>query len=136
LAVFVVDTSALICVLAEEDDSPRFRLAFKEADAIHISMGTVFEASCVARNERIVDGTTRLERLLTLLDPEYHAFDERQSMAAREAYSRYGRGSRHPAGLNIGDCFAYALAKTRNLPLLFKGEDFIHTDIVPALPPV
>jgi ribonuclease VapC len=135
LAAIVVDTSALICVINDEVDALRFKTAFHTADAIHIGVGTAFEASCVVRNERIYDGTARLNQLLAALDPEYAAFDEEQMLVARAGYTRYGRGSKHPAGLNMGDCFAYALAKTRNLPLLFKGDDFIHTDIVPALPP-
>lgn len=135
MAGVVVDTSALICVLNEEADVLRVKSVLHAADAVYISAGTAFEASCVVRNERIHDGTARLNQLLAILDPEYEVFDEEQLRAAGAAYLRYGRGSRHPAGLNMGDCFAYALAKTRNLPLLFKGDDFIHTDIVPALPP-
>lgn len=73
--------------------------------------------------------------MLDLIAPRFVAFDVDQLAAARVAYSRYGRGSGHPARLNMGDCFSYALAKSRNLPLLFKGDDFIHTDIEPALKP-
>lgn len=135
MAAVVVDTSALICVLNDEADALRYKSVLHDADVIHISVGTAFEASCVVRNERFYDGTARLSQLLAALDPDYAVFDEGQMLIARTGYVRYGRGSKHPAGLNMGDCFAYALAKTRNLPLLFKGDDFIHTDIVPALPP-
>ena len=135
MTAIAVDTSALVCILNDEADAMRFKSALHEAEAVYLSMGTVFEASCVVRSERIRDGSNRLDKLLDLLDAEYAAFDDEQLDAARTAYAQYGRGSRHAAGLNLGDCFSYALAKTRNLPLLFKGDDFIHTDIVPALRP-
>lgn len=135
MATFVVDTSALICLLSNEMEAPRFRVALHVADAVFISVATVFEASCVVRAERFSDGTQRLDRLLGSLDLDYAAFDDEQVLTARAAYVRYGRGSGHPARLNMGDCFSYALAKSRNLPLLFKGDDFIHTDIEPALKP-
>lgn len=76
-----------------------------------------------------------LQVLIDRLELTVVPFDLAQLEVARLAYSRYGRGSRHRADLNMGDCFAYALAKTRNLPLLFKGDDFIHTDIESALKP-
>ncbi|MGD9913946.1 MAG: type II toxin-antitoxin system VapC family toxin [Rhizobiaceae bacterium] len=133
MAAFVVDTSALISVLANEADAQQIKVALSSADSVHISVGTVFETSCVVRGDRFPEGTRRLDRLLQLLDLEYAAFDEEQMTIAREGYVRFGRGSGHRANLNMGDCFAYALAKTRALPLLFKGEDFTHTDIEPAL---
>lgn len=77
----------------------------------------------------------RLRAVLERLELTIAPFDEVQLEAARIAYSIYGRGLSHPANLNIGDCFSYALAKTRKVPLLFKGGDFIHTDIEPALKP-
>jgi ribonuclease VapC len=135
MAAFVVDTSALICVLSNETNASSYRDALHRADSVVIGIATVFEASCVARNERFPDGPRRLDRLLSALDMDYVAFDEEQMLVARDGYARYGRGSGHPAALNFGDCFSYALAKTRDLPLLFKGDDFIHTDIEPALKP-
>jgi ribonuclease VapC len=135
LAAFVVDTSALICVLNEEEEAGAFKLALKAADSVQISIGTAFEASCVVRDPRFPDGTSRLNALLHILDMDYAPFDDEQMHVARMAYARYGRGSGHRARLNMGNCFSYALAKSRNLPLLFKGDDFIHTDIEPALKP-
>ena len=135
MAAFVVDTSALICLLGNEVEAQPFRVALHAADAVLISVATVFEASCVAKGNRFFEGTARLNRLLVALDLEYAAFDEDQMLMAREGYARYGRGTGHKAGLNMGDCFSYALAKSRGLPLLFKGDDFIHTDIEPALTP-
>ncbi len=133
MAALVVDTSALICVLNSESDAQPFKVALHEADAVLISLATLFEASCVVRSDRFFEGTRRLDQLIASLDPEFADFDEAQLRVAREAYARYGRGAGHPAKLNMGDCFAYALARTRKLPLLFKGEDFVHTDIEPAL---
>ena len=72
-------------------------------------------------------------RLPALRDMVHAAFDDEQLRVARAGYAMYGRGSGHRAGLNMGDCFAYALAKTLRLPLLFKGDDFLHTDIDVAL---
>jgi ribonuclease VapC len=75
----------------------------------------------------------RLELLVENLSPQVVSFDLGQLAVAKAAYTRFGRGTGHPANLNMGDCFAYAVAKTRRLPLLFKGNDFIHTDVEPAL---
>jgi ribonuclease VapC len=133
MAAFVIDTSALICVLNSESDALPFKIALHEADAVQISLATVFEASCVVRGDRFFEGTRRLDQLMASLDAELADFDDVQLRVAREAYARYGRGAGHPAKLNMGDCFAYALARTRRLPLLFKGDDFIHTDVEPAL---
>lgn len=132
---FVVDTSAIIAVLNDEPESPLFKRSFHEADELLASTATVFEATCVAVNERFPSGPARLGQLIDLLALTMVPFDAEQLASARAAYARYGRGSGHPALLNMGDCFAYALAKTRNLPLLFKGDDFVHTDVEPALKP-
>ncbi|WP_328600472.1 type II toxin-antitoxin system VapC family toxin [Mesorhizobium xinjiangense] len=131
----MVDTSALIAVLNREADAERFIQAFHLSEALVISMATILEAHCVASRDALPQGQTRLRRLIVELNPEASPFDELQLVSARQAYARYGRGSGHRAKLNMGDCFSYALAKTRGLPLLFKGGDFIHTDIEPALTP-
>lgn len=131
---FVADTSALIVVLNVEPDVDLFRQAFQEADAVLISTATIFEASCVVARSRFVDGPGRLSALVESLSPEIVPFDSHQMQVAAEAYSRFGRGSGHPAKLNMGDCFSYALAKSKNLPLLFKGGDFSQTDVAPAMP--
>lgn len=135
MAAFVVDTSALICVINAEEEAPAFKSLLRSADMVQISLATVFEASCVARDPRFRGGAVRLGALLDVLDMDYVPFDLDQMRVARVAYERYGRGSGHRAGLNMGDCFSYALSKSRGLPLLFKGDDFIHTDIEPALRP-
>lgn len=133
MKAFAVDTSALIAILNDEDDATAYRQAFHEADEILLGTATFFEAACVVCRGKLDEGLFRLEALVEALSPTIVAFDLDQMTVARSAYVRFGRGSDNPARLNMGDCFAYALAKTRQLPLLFKGDDFIHTDIVPVL---
>lgn len=129
----VVDTSALIAILAQEPEAVAFVRSIAEADFALVSTATLHETFCVGSSERFVDGTSRLERIISELQLDKVAFDAAQLETSRAAYIRYGRGSGHAARLNLGDCFAYALAVNRSLPLLFKGGDFIHTDILPAL---
>ncbi|MEX0405487.1 type II toxin-antitoxin system VapC family toxin [Aquibium sp. LZ166] len=132
---FVLDSSVLIAILAAEPDADRFKRYIDDDINAQISAATVHEAFCVVSGERFRNGAARLDRMLGLIGPVIVPFDASQLSASREAYVRFGKGSGHPANLNMGDCFSYALAKTRNLPLLFKGNDFIHTDIEPALKP-
>ncbi|GLS31790.1 Uncharacterized protein, contains PIN domain [Mesorhizobium albiziae] len=131
----VVDTSVLIAILALEPEARSFARSIAEADFALVSTATLHETYCVGASERFVDGVNRLEKMVLELQLDKIAFDTAQLETSTAAYMRYGRGSGHAARLNFGDCFAYALAKTRNLPLLFKGDDFIHTDIEPALKP-
>lgn len=132
----VVDTSALIAVLNAEPEMDRISEVLDRSTHVAISAATLHEAFCVSMREKIVQGPQRLELLLGLVLPEVVPFDDRQLAGARAAYARYGRGAGDRPCLNMGDCFSYALAKSRNLPLLFKGDDFIHTDVEPALKPV
>ena len=132
---FVLDSSILIAILALEPEADRFKRYIDDNRSAFVSTATLHESFCVVADERFRQGPARLESMLDLIAPRFVAFDVDQLAAARVAYSRYGRGSGHPARLNMGDCFSYALAKSRNLPLLFKGDDFIHTDIEPALKP-
>jgi len=132
---FILDSSALIAILAAEPDADRFKRYIDDDADASISAATVHEAFCVATGERFPNGVARLARMFELINPTIVAFDAEQLIASREAFVRFGRGSGHPAKLNMGDCFSYALARTRKLPLLFKGDDFIHTDIESALRP-
>jgi ribonuclease VapC len=129
--MIVVDTSALIAILRNERDAIELAAALGSARKRFISAGTMLEAGAVT--VRRGDEYSRLMQLVERVQLEIVPTSEVEVQAGILASSRYGRGSSHPAKLNFGDCFAYALAKTRNLPLLFKGEDFIHTDIEPAL---
>lgn len=131
--MIVVDTSALIAVLFREPDCDTYRSAMFEADGAFMSAASVLEASMklVWYNERAMDD--ELDLLLQQLQIQPVAIELDQLAVARRAFRSYGKGTGHPARLNFGDCFSYALAKTRNLPLLYKGNDFIHTDICSAL---
>jgi ribonuclease VapC len=126
----VVDSSAVLAVLFTEPDESRFVAALEGSREILLSAATLVELSAVALGR--LGETDRLDRLLRTSAARVVALDEHQALAAREAFRRYGKG-RHRAGLNLGDCFAYALAKTRDLPLLFKGDDLAHTDVRSAL---
>lgn len=129
----VIDTSALVAVINGEPDAVRFLEALVSASRLCMSAATAHELNCVLLRHRRDDGPALLSGLLGRLEPEILPFDAVQLDIARAAYAFYGRGAKHKAGLNMGDCFAYALAKTADLPLLFKGNDFIHTDIRPAI---
>jgi ribonuclease VapC len=130
----VIDTSALIAIINAEKDAAAFTGIIGVTGSI-VSTATLFEAHCVVTRSAGTIDPRRFQILLDRLELTVVPFDGAQLEAARQAYALYGRGSRHRADLNMGDCFAYALAKTRGLPLLFKGDDFIHTDIEPALKP-
>jgi len=129
----VIDTSALVCILLAEPEAEDFALALANAPEAVISGPTWVEASMVI-TARI--GSAAQALLMELLQGSRVAVvpcDEALAHGAYDAWLRYGRG-RHPAGLNFGDCFSYALASQRAEPLLFKGDDFAKTDVVVAIP--
>lgn len=129
----IVDTSVIVALLKGEVDGPRLSAALSAPEAKHISAATFLETAIVVDANRDPVMSRRFDELLRDTSIEIAPVTERQVRIAREAYRDFGRGSGHPAGLNFGDCFAYALAKDLGEPLLFKGSDFIHTDIEPAL---
>ena len=129
----VVDTSALVAMLLGEPESDQLITALAEADDPVISAGTLLEVSIVMQSKLGDAGLTDLDELLATAAVRCVAVDLAQVRAARDAFARFGKG-RDPAGLNFGDCFAYALAKVTQLPLLFKGEDFRRTDAIAAVP--
>jgi ribonuclease VapC len=133
--MIVIDTSVLIALLKVEHDAPELIQCMAAAPARYVSAGSMLECGIVIGSKYGDVGLSAMRELCSSLALEVVPFDADQSRVGYEAFRRYGRGSKHPAKLNFGDCFAYALAKTRNLPLLFKGDDFIHTDIEPALKP-
>lgn len=124
----VIDTSVLIAILAQEDDAQRFSDAIEDSDARLLSAATLVEASVVVTTRFGVGGGTNLDALLQESRVEIVPFTEDHARIARDAFVRYGKG-RHPAKLNFGDCFSYALAKASGHALLFKGDDFSQTDI-------
>jgi ribonuclease VapC len=127
----VLDTSAIVAVLFDEPDADMYEAAIADAPSLCISAATALECSLVMEGRYGTAGADKLDLLLAEQEVEIVAFDDEQFALARAAYRRFGRG-RHPAALNFGDCFAYALAKARALPLLFKGGDFAQTDIEQA----
>jgi ribonuclease VapC len=129
----VIDTSAITACLLNEPERVTFSQEIGRAPSRLISVVSLVEASFVILGRKGENGLRDLHEFLFDGGIERVGVDERQADAAVEAFRRFGKG-RHPARLNIGDCFAYALAKTTGEPLLFKGADFAQTDIVPALP--
>jgi ribonuclease VapC len=130
----VVDTSALVAILLRERDTDRFSGRLEETPLRLMSAVTRVELSLVIEGRYGGPGRADLERLLRDTHIEIAAVTPQHADLAIEAFRRFGKG-RHRAGLNVGDCFAYALAKATDLPLLFKGNDFVHTDINAALLP-
>ena len=129
----VVDTSVLLAILQDEPERRRFNEALESADSRLMSVATFVETSIVIESRYGAEGLRDLDLLLERAGLELVPVDVEQARAARAAYSRYGKG-RHPAALNFGDCFSYALARVLGEPLLFKGGDFSQTDLQPFRP--
>lgn len=124
-----VDTSALVAVVFGEPDAQSIAgILTRHVGDLIISAATVVEASIVAERRQGPQATADLRLLLASLQVEVVPFDEAQALAAAAAWRRFGKG-RHPASLNLGDCYSYALARTVGADLLFKGDDFTQTDI-------
>jgi ribonuclease VapC len=129
----VIDTSALVAILLGEPDAERFARAVGDAPVRLLSAVNRVELSCVIEGRKGEAGRADVEVLLRDGGFDIVSVTPQQAEIAVDAFRRFGRG-RHRARLNIGDCFAYALATVTGHTLLFKGDDFIHTDIRPALP--
>jgi ribonuclease VapC len=130
--MIAVDSSALLAVMLREPDGVRYRDALLAANGdAATSVAQVLEVSIKLLNRFGEVGEAKLPDLLAALNVAIADIDAEQLHEARRAYRQFGKG-RHPAGLNYGDCFAYALSKTNNWPLLFKGDDFSKTDVEPA----
>ncbi len=131
--MIVVDTSALIAIAFAEPEREAFIRAIEESGKALISSVSVVEARMVVYGRRGHRAVVMLDDLLRLPMFELVAPGPAEADAAYAAFVAYGKGSGHPAGLNFGDVFSYALAKRHGLPLLFKGDDFAQTDIPSAL---
>lgn len=129
----VIDTSAIVAILFDEPDQQRYSEAIEAAGVRLISAVTRVELAFVIEGRKREEGRERLERFFQLTGAEIVGVTPQQAEIAVDAFRRFGRG-RHRAKLNIGDCFSYALAVATDNALLFKGDDFRHTDIRPALP--
>ena len=130
----VIDTSALVAILAGEPERRAFLEAIDAADSRRMSAGSFVETSIVVEARYGPEGVHALDRLLQRAAIDVVPVDLEQAREARRGFSRFGKG-RDVAGLNYGDCFAYALASVFAEPLLFKGDDFVHTDVAIAVPP-
>ncbi len=130
----IVDTSAIVAIVLHEPQ--RAALLDVLLDAAHpkMSAATLVEVGAVLIRRLAPEDFRRVERLIAQLGIETVPFDSEQAASATRAYRDFGRGSGHPAGLNLGDCYSYALADVTGEPLLFVGDDFAHTDIAAALP--
>ena len=128
----IVDTSAIIAILRDESDTENLSSAIESAEVRRVSAGTYVEAAIVVDANRDPVLSRRLDSFLHQALITVEPVTVEQARIAREAYRDYGKG-RHRAGLNFGDCFAYALAKEKGEPLLFKGNDFRKTDVEPAI---
>lgn len=125
----IVDTSALVAIVSDEPTKSRLLTALSEAAIARISAANLLEAYFVIDGRKDQDASAMLDALLRRLALTVEPVTEAQVVIARGAFRRFGKGSGHPARLNYGDCFAYALARAMDESLLFVGNDFSHTDI-------
>ena len=129
-AVLVLDTSALVAVFREEHDAEIYWRQMGAGPKVVMPPSVYLE--CVMALRRFKGSRTWLDAAIEALEIAVPSLDEKQARLAADAFERYGRGSGHAARLNFGDCLAYAAAKSLDAPLLFKGDDFRHTDIMAA----
>ena len=132
----IIDSSALVAIITNEPEARSFMRAIKGTPLRHVSAATYVETAAVIDGRKDPLAASALDRLLAIMRIEVVPFTAHQARLAREAYQRFGRGSGHPARLNMGDCFSYALARDLGEPLLFKGSDFALTDIELLVEPV
>ncbi len=124
----IVDTSAIIAILFHEPDAAVFAAAIAEAKSCRISAVSYVEAAVVVESQSAPGTGQQFDTFMRRAGIVIEPVTEEQALLARQAYADFGKG-RHPAGLNFGDCFAYALARATREPLLFKGNDFNKTDV-------
>lgn len=127
----VIDTSAIVAIFLDEPDAPAYGERIVDDPVRLVSAATLVEAAMVIESRFGDAGGAELDLWLHRTGAEIVAVSAEHADQARRAWRRYGKG-RHPAGLNYGDCFSYALAKLTGEPLLFKGDDFSKTDISPV----
>ena len=125
----IVDTSAIVAILNQEPEAEAFIAKLAADPDPQISAATAVELYAVTDQRGDPGQARRVDQLLETLSIRQIPFDAEQAQLARAAYRDYGKGSGHPAKLNLGDCFSYALAAHTGLPLLCKGDDFPHTDL-------
>lgn len=128
----IIDSSALIAILRDEPEAGALAGAIERAEVRRLSTASYVETAAVIDRAADPVASRRVDQLLVAGGIVMEPVTEQQARIAREAFRDFGRGSGHPARLNFGDCFSYALAKALGEPLLFKGTDFGHTDVAPA----
>jgi ribonuclease VapC len=126
----IIDSSALVAIARNEPEAEALEGAMERSPRVSVSAATLLETSLVLRDPH---GQAFVDAMATGL--RVVPFDRQQLAVARAAQQRFGRGTGHPARLNFGDCLSYALAITTGEPLLFTGDDFGHTDVIPAYLP-
>jgi ribonuclease VapC len=129
----IIDTSAIVAILRAEPDALKFAKAIEDAATRRVSAVSFVEAAAVIDGSRSPVSSRRLDDFFREAQIEIESVSEEQARIARDAYRDFGRGSGHRAGLNLGDCFTYALAKVMSEPILYKGRDFVHTDVPSAI---
>jgi ribonuclease VapC len=129
----IVDSSAVVAILKQEPDARTLFDAIRDSLSVSMSAATFVETAIVIDSRRDPAISRELDNFCERIALKFIAVDEKQMRIAREAYRDFGRGSGHPAKLNFGDCFAYALARATGEPLLYKGTDFGETDVTSAL---
>ncbi len=129
----LIDSSAIIAILMLEPEAKTFFDIISHARTRLIAAPTLVESSIVAKTVKGTDVLPRLELLLRELDIKVLPFGADHAHVAKLAFVKYGKGQGHPAQLNFGDCMSYAASKVEAMPLLFKGDDFRHTDVVCAI---
>ena len=130
----IIDTSAIIAILRDEQEAAFFARAITDDSNRRVSAVNYVEAAVIIDASGDPIASRRVDDFFKTAQITIEAVTETHAQIAREAYRDFGKGSGHPAKLNFGDCFAYALAKSCREPLLFKGNDFIHTDIISISP--
>lgn len=125
----IVDSSAVIAIIRTEPEAEQFVIAVIKSGNVFMSAGNYLEASIVIDGDRKPELSARLDATINKLKIEISPVTASQAKIARQAYRDFGKGSGHPAKLNFGDCFAYALAMERGEALLYKGDDFIHAGL-------
>jgi ribonuclease VapC len=132
--VIAIDTSALLAIIGDEPEAASFAAHIEAQDMTLMSAANLLEAAIVVDRSKNKLKAADFDAAVVTLGITFESVTAEHVAIAREAYRRFGKGN-HPARLNFGDCFAYALAKHRNAPLLYKGADFALTDVIAALPP-
>lgn len=129
----IIDASALIAILRDEPEARSFAEAIASTSSRRVSAVNYVEVAVVIDGSRTPVASRRFDDLFREAELVIEPVSDVQARIAREAYRDFGKGSGHPASLNFGDCFAYALTKATGEPILFKGQDFTHTDLSSVL---